>query len=224
MPMESWWDLGEGIGYGGSELHVSSVTCPHCLYRGNFDVEYTKDQKHPTRPKALHWLVLKCNECNMRSFVLWSGNGFGPSGIHASRVYPPSLKASAKAPDHWPSQVGNAWEQAHKSLGTESWDAAAAMAGRALQAVTRGHFKAKPATLEKEIEELGSKGILPRPMVEWAHEIRLLRNIGAHPDPVEESVSAADAKDIVKFLDYFLIYVFNLPKEIADYKARRKDK
>ena len=42
-----------------------------------------------------------------------------------------------------------------------------AMAGRTLQALTLGHFKAIPTSLEKEIEELGRKGVLPGAMVEW---------------------------------------------------------
>ena len=205
MPLESWWDLGEHAGVSGPALHVGSITCPHCLRRGHFRVEF--------------------NDCVMSCFVLWSASTSGGfSGMHDYQVYPPSLKDDPKAPEYWPTQVGSAWEQAHKAINTKSWDAAAAMAGRALQALTGGHFHAKPATLEKEIEELGGEGVLPVAMVEWAHEIRLLRNIGAHPDPSEESVDATDAKDIVEFLDYFITYALDLPKQISDYKARRSQK
>lgn len=144
----------------------------------------------------------------------------GSTPIHGYRVYPPSFKTRAKAPEHWPEQVGRSWEQAHRSLETESWDAAVTMAGRALQAAVRG-MGASSGQLQKEIDELGEKGILPRSMVEWAHEIRIIRNIGAHPDSVDTSVSPEDAKDIVKFLDYFCIYTFNLPKEISEYRERR---
>ena len=101
--------------------------------------------------------------------------------------------------------------------------AAAAMAGRALQAATR-HLGAKPGKLNNEIDQLGENGILPKSMVEWTHEIRLLRNIGAHPDAVETAVEEDDAKDVVEFLDYFLVYTYDLPKQIEDYKERRKKK
>ena len=36
MPLESWWDLGEHVGVSGAGLHIGSITCPHCLRRGNF--------------------------------------------------------------------------------------------------------------------------------------------------------------------------------------------
>ncbi len=40
----------------------------------------------------------------------------------------------------------------------------------------------------------------------------------------ETSVKPKDAKDVVKFLDYFLVYAFDLPKEIGDYRKRREGK
>jgi hypothetical protein len=220
--MESWWELGEGPGFEGSEPHLPRFSCPYCGYKGNLERVFATRRDHPELKKTMLYQVLKCGECLMFSFLMSSPSRFsGGHPLHGARLYPPSLKSEWRPPEHWPEQVGRAWVQAHNSIDTKSWDAAAAMAGRALQAATRGHFQAKAASLEKEIDELGGKGILPAPMVEWAHEIRLVRNIGAHPDPLELEVKEEDAKDIVKFLDYFLVYSFNLPKEIADYKARR---
>src|SRR5882724_5195648 len=157
MPLESWWDLGDWVGESGHELHVGSVTCPNCLRQGNFRTEFESAIKNESLRKTMNFVVLKCNDCVMSCFVMWSASRFGggSGGMHGYRVYPPSLKGDPEAPAHWPAQVGGAWEQAHKAINTKSWDAAAAMAGRALQALTRGYFKAKHATLEKEIEELG---------------------------------------------------------------------
>jgi hypothetical protein len=94
------------------------------------------------------------------------------------------------------------------------------MARRSLQAALR-EKGAKKGRLYDQVEQLGEAGVLPIPMVQWAGEIRLLGNIGAHPDEVESEVDAQDAKDIVKFLDYFLVYSYNLPLEIEEYKKRR---
>lgn len=219
--MESWWELGEGVGYSGHTPVLALVACPHCGYKGNFTREFHKERTSPELHKTLHFEILKCNECLLYMFLMWSPSSFGGrSGMHGFRAYPPSLKTYPDAPDHWPEQVGRAWEQAHKSIDTKSWDAAAAMAGRSLQAAVR-QLGATPGNLKDEINELGTKGILPKSMVDWAQEIRIIRNIGAHPDPLETSVDPDDAKDIVKFLDYFLVYTYNLPKEIQDYKARR---
>jgi hypothetical protein len=225
MVWESWWELGEGAGVQGDRLYRSRIECPHCLRRGNFRIEYQSALQHGSTNKIMNFEVLKCNECVMSCFVMWSASTMGGlHGHHGYVVFPNSLKTDRKAPQHWPSQIGSAWEQAHKAIGTKSWDAAAAMAGRALQAATRGHFKAKPGKLKSEIDELGERGILPTPMMEWAHEIRLLRNVGAHPDEEGIAVDAKDARDIVEFMDYFLVYALNLPRQIADYKKRRAEK
>ncbi len=135
--MKSWWELGEGVGFSGEKPILALIACPHCGYKGNFNREFQKDHTSQELHKTLHFEVLKCNECLLMSFLMWSTSRFGgPGGIHGYRVYPPSLKGPVKAPDHWPEQVGKAWEQAHKSLGTESWDAAVTMAGRDF---TSGH-------------------------------------------------------------------------------------
>lgn len=222
--MKSWWELGEGVGYSGGAPVLGLIVCPHCGYKGNFAREFHKERTSKELDKTLHFEILKCNECLLYTFLIWSPSSFGGRPeMHGSRVYPPSLKGPIKAPEHWPEQVGRAWEQAHKSLDTESWDAAATMAGRSLQAAVR-QLGAKPGKLKGEIDELGAKGILPKSMVDWAEEIRVIRNVGAHPDPIETSVDPDDAKDIVEFLDYFLVYSYNLPKQIQDYKARRTKK
>ena len=222
--MDSWWDLAEWTGHSGQKLRISSIKCPHCLYEGSFETVFNVERVNQSLHKKMHFLVLKCNECLMYCFVMWSPSRIGGAhGIHGYVVFPRSLKTEPTAPRHWPVQVGSAWEQAHKCIRAASWDAAATMAGRALEAATR-HLGAKPGKLVAELNELGDKGILPKSMVDWAHEIRVLRNVGAHPDPVETRVEKGDASDVAKFLDCFLTYVYDLPKEIADYKERRVKK
>lgn len=219
--MDSWWELGEGFGYTGGEPNLATLPCPHCGYKGNFTRELDKQSVSQTTGKILHFDVLYCRGCLLYLFLIWSADSSG-AGLHDYKIFPPSLKTSPEAPEHWPEQVGTAWEQAHKSLATESWDAAAVMAGRSLQAAAR-EMGAQGDRLQSEIADLREKGILTDAMIEWVDEIRLIRNIGAHPDSVETSVDPDDARDIVKFLDYFLIYAYDLPKQIQDYRTRRND-
>ena len=42
-------------------------------------------------------------------------------------------------------------------------------------------------------------------------------------EPMVEA-PAADVRDVVKFLDFLLQYLYNLPNEIAEYRKRRVDK
>lgn len=220
--MDSWWDLGEGVGFRGHEPTMALIECPYCGHKGRWNSILKKDRLNPTDKKVLNFEMLQCIECSNYSWMIWSRDKYRVHDAHHDfRLYPPPLHAKQiKAPEHWPAQVGKAWEQAHKSLSTDSWDAAAAMAGRALQPALKDKGARKDRLVD-QIRELGSAGILPKPMLEWAEEIRILRNIGAHPDE-EVEVTPHDAKDIVKFTDYFLIYTYDLPREIEAYKSRRE--
>jgi hypothetical protein len=75
--------------------------------------------------------------------------------------------------------------QAQKALDRESWDAAATMARRAVQATSRHLLGKKVGTLNDEIKVLVDKQIIPKAMGDWATHVRLLGADGAHPDPDE---------------------------------------
>lgn len=126
-----------------------------------------------------------------------------------------------QAPDHWPEAVGRYWVQAHRSLTQENWDAAALMARNALQVALREHG-AKKGSLKSEIDDLAGTGVLPPLMKEWAHELRELGNDSAHPEPGQPPTAPEDAKDIVQFLDFLLKYLYTLPHQIAQYRARTR--
>jgi len=122
------------------------------------------------------------------------------------------------------------WIQAHDSLANENWDAAAVMSRSALQFIAR-HQGAKKGNLKQEIQDLAGKGILHPLMQEWSDEVRELGNDSAHPEvatgqsviqPIDDSApEPQDAKDIVSFLDFLLFYLYDLPKQIGEYRRRR---
>jgi len=174
-------------------------------------------KKKPNGSKELHFTTLKCGVCAGFVMVLWAG----AHGNHDFRVLPWPRKV-ANAPDHWPSDIGRYWVQAHRSLSDENWDAAAVMARSALQLSLR-QLEAGGRTLKDEIEDLASKGLLPPIMNEWAHEVRELGNDSAHPKPGQPATSPEDARDMVQFLDYFLEYLYTLPHRIERYRERRRD-
>ncbi len=58
-------------------------------------------------------------------------------------------------------------------------------------------------------------------MKDWAHQLRLLANESAHPDN-SSAPQNTDVRDILRFLDFLLKYLYTLPHEIAEYRNRRK--
>jgi hypothetical protein len=221
MRIESWWDLGEGAGLMGEELALYQIECAFCGERGNFKREFHAEKKKPNSRKVLNFDTFMCGSCAGYTQVLWSAGEFGGSRkLHQFIVQPRPLKVG-DPPGHWPRDVGRSWQQAHRSLQTDSWDAAAVMARTALQAAVRNKG-AEGKNLKGEITDLANKGVLPPLMREWSNEVRLLGNDATHPDGADQGTSRGDAQDIVAFLDYLLEYLYDLPKAIEEYRARRR--
>jgi hypothetical protein len=150
--------------------------------------------------------------------VFWSAG----SGLHDYKAVPWPLTHS-RYPAHWPPDIGRYWLQAQRNLDGENWDAAAIMAGSALQLALRSQG-ADGNTLQDEVKDLAAKGVLPPIMVEWADEVRWLRNPVTHPKPGQEGTSKKDATDVIEFLDFLLRYLLDLPHQINQYRLRKSDK
>jgi hypothetical protein len=219
--MENWWDLGEGIGYQGSELALFRITCPFCLEKGNFSFEHKATKKKPNSSKVLHFDTLKCGNCAGYVMVLWSASEFGRPGrgLHGFHVLPWPLRIN-DYPEHWTETVGRYWIQAHRSAKDENWDAASMTARSALQVALREQG-AQAKSLKGEIDILAAKGILPPHMKDWAHELRELGNEAAHPDQATAKAEPKDVLDVIEFLDFLLQYLYDLPYAIKEYRKRR---
>jgi hypothetical protein len=217
--MDSWWQLGEGSGYQGKDLALYRITCPFCLERGNFKSVFHVDKKKPNGNKKLNFDTLECGNCKGFVQVLWSASdlSFGDV-LHDYRVLPWPLKYE-KHPEHWPPDIGRYWLQAKRNVSDENWDAAAVMARSALQLALRDN-KAQGRNLKQEIDDLSARGVLPPIMKDWSDQVRELGNDSAHPAPSQVATNAQDARDIVRFLDFLLEYLYTLPYQIEQYRQR----
>lgn len=196
------------------------ITCPFCDETGNFTFAHEAEKGHQTSGKILHFDTLQCDNCSSYVLVFWSGSSTG-SGIYSYKVLPWPLRLTSY-PDYWPEPVGRAWLQAKRSLAGENWDAAALMARSSLQATLRDQG-AGGQSLSADIDALAETGVLPPLMKDWAHEVRELGNESAHPGPGQPPTDPSDARDIVRFLDSCLRYLYDLPREIEQYRARREE-
>ena len=219
--MDSWWQLGEGYGQHGEKLAVYQITCPFCMERGNFKTVFHAEKKKPNSDKKLNFDTLECGNCAGYVMVLWSASEYGHGrGLHNYEVLPWPLKFE-QYPEHWPEAVGRYWLQAKRNIRDENWDAAAVMARSALQIALRDH-NAEGRNLKQEIDSLAEKGILPPIMKEWSDHVRELGNESAHPNPNQGPTHPQDARDIVRFLDFLLEYLYTLPHRIQQYREREK--
>lgn len=229
--MDSWWELGEGMGLQGDRLGLWRITCAFCGEKGNFQLAFHGEKKKPNSDKRLNFDVYKCENCAGFVHVVWSAShlAYGTHGLYDYHVLPWPLKGKPEPSENWPKEMHRFWIQAHDSLANENWDAAAVMSRSALQFIVR-HQGAKKSNLKQEIQDLASKGVLHPLMEEWSHEVREIGNDSAHPEVpapdqsvprLEDAPEPQDAKDIVNFLDFLLFYLYDLPKQIGEYRKRR---
>jgi hypothetical protein len=192
--------------------------------KGNFSLAFHGEKKKPNSAKRLNFDVYKCENCTGFVHVFWSarefGHGFG-RGLYSFKVLPWPIDAKPEPSEDWPDGMKRFWIQAHDSLANENWDAANLMARSAVQFVVRDK-NAIDGVLKVQIDDLVSKGVLHPLMKDWADEVRLLANESAHPTaPIPLEVTPQDARDIVNFLDLLLFYLYDLPKQIENYRQRK---
>jgi hypothetical protein len=219
----SWWDLGEGHGYRGEKLATYRIPCAFCGEKGNFEtVHHLERQKPGTARKVLNYDTLKCGNCGNYLFALWSTNShvLAHNALHDYHLLP-WYQSTTSHPEHWPTDIGLYWVEARRSIEGKNWTAAALMARSAVQLVLRAH-EATGNNLKQEIDDLANKGLILPIMQEWAHEVRELGNDGTHPKPGSKGTSEKDAKDVVEFLTFMMTVMYDLPRQISEYRKRKK--
>jgi hypothetical protein len=90
------------------------------------------------------------------------------------------------------------------------------MARRTLEAITdeRGE---KTGSLYERLQRLATQ--VPAGIADWAKEVRVVGNMGAHYDPAKKP-TLEDARDLIDFLRELMKYLYELPAELA----RRRNK
>lgn len=218
-----WWNFGEHSGYPGEKLALYLIECPFCREKGNYSTAHHIEKQKANSHKVLNYDTLRCGNCGNFVQVFWSAEELsGSRGLH-NFLLQPWPKGSYRAPEYWPEAIQRFWLQAHTSLDSENFDATSVMVRSALQAALREQ-KAQGKTLKDEIDYLSKKGILPPVIKEWSDELRLLGNTSAHPSLDDSPVAKEDVQDAVEFLDSLLRYLYDLPKQINDYRSRKKNK
>jgi Domain of unknown function (DUF4145) len=209
-----------------------SGLCPRCGKQSSFekagslpvtfDYEtYTQGQDGISRHDATDVVTsLICRHCRQGVVVVeeqWVGDHpkrkgrFG--GVISYRgIHWWPLPDTKRSPDV-PNEIAGAFAESITALSANCPRASAAMARRTLEAITveRGETK---GTLAERLNALGTKGILHPTLSDWAKEVRLVGNIGAHFDPIQQ-VSMEDARQLVDFIRELLKYLYELPAELA---------
>ena len=118
-----------------------------------------------------------------------------------------------------PKQIADVFSEAATALSANCPRASVVMTRRTLEAITVDKGETK-GTLAERLNSLTQRGILHPTLIEWAKEVRLFGNIGAHFDPIE-TISVDDAKQLLTFVKELLKYVYELPAELERVRTKR---
>ncbi|MDE3119292.1 MAG: DUF4145 domain-containing protein, partial [Nitrospirota bacterium] len=189
--------------------------CPRCEKQSSFDYvqslpltfdgRYIIGHGEPNMPTYHERsTVLICRNCNQGVAVLeeqWTGEhrsiegkGSGTISWKGFHWWPLAGASSHKA---IPASISAAFNEAVLSLSANCPRAAAVMARRTLEAIAVDKGEVN-GTLAQRLSNLSSTGQLHPTLADWAKEVRLIGNNGAHFDPIND-VSLDDARQLVDF-------------------------
>ncbi len=121
-----------------------------------------------------------------------------------------------------PEQALSDYQEALKCKSIGANRASCSMFRRALQSSLVILGASDKLDLIKQIDSLTS---LPKDIIDWAHQIRIFGNWGAHPDKDNlKEVDAADVAEVYDFISKFFVYMFIMPEKVKLSRAKRDEK
>jgi hypothetical protein len=192
-----------------------------------FDGGYIIGRGEPNMP-TFHErsTVLICRNCHQGVAVLeeqWTGKhrsveqqGGGTiswKGFHWWPLVGASLHKAV------PAFISSAFNEAVLALSANCPRAAAVMARRTLEAIATDKGEAN-GTLAQRLNNLSTKGFLHATLADWAKEVRLIGNAGAHFDPISD-VSLVDARQLVDFIRELAKFLYVLPYELNERRTAK---
>jgi hypothetical protein len=197
------------------------LRCPHCNNSAPMEIVAEYSQVGPQFYEEANGFIDEgdiyellicpaCGEVTLRKY--YYAIYMDPGDERPVVLYP----HPEKVPTALPSTVMTAYQAANKVRSIDP-NAYAVLLGRVLEIICQDR-KAEGDTLYKKLEDLTKRGEIPQPLVEMAHGLRQLRNVGAHA-----SLGELTSKEI-PFLDdlcrAILEYVYSAPELIE--KAKRR--
>jgi len=114
------------------------------------------------------------------------------------------------------------YKEALKCMSIGADKAACSMFRRALQSSLVILGASPKDDLIKQINSLQS---LPKDIKDWAHQIRIFGNWGAHPDKDQlKNVESDDTEEVHDFVAKFFMYTFVMPEKVKLSRIRREEK
>lgn len=203
--------------------------CPHCDARAH--IEALWNEAHTFRNGDVEfYVVFRCKPCKklmLKTFRFEQNRYSNEQNLSVAgwkEMYPSVLDAQLGPEEKQfiPKDILDDYEEALKCQSIKANRAACAMFRRALQSALIQLGADSKLELIKQIESLSA---LPSDVKDWAHQIRIFGNWGAHPDKDNlKDVDESDATETHDFMSKFLLYVFIMPEKVKLSRQKREKK
>ncbi|MCL1089634.1 DUF4145 domain-containing protein [Shewanella profunda] len=191
----------------------SALTCNHCGNKAPMAIvsKYSRIRTHEHEGSPMvwdegpFWEMLECPACKGISFIsgYWHEYIHDETGPDYELLYP----AKAKLIRGLPPGIAKSFEAAQKVKPIDT-NAFAVLLGRVLDMVCIDK-KANGDSLFNRLKDIADKGIMPQQLADMAHQLRQLRNIGAHADLGE--LTDAEIPILESLSNAILEYVYSAP-------------
>lgn len=192
--------------------------CPHCNYPS-----YFRMAGEPQVYQLDSFENIRCiGECqNCREAILLVGKRRYASVPYEYCGHYPIGKPNESIPDEIPEIIGIDFKEALRCQFVNAHRATATMCRRALQSSCQDLGSAGNRLVD-QIDDLAQKGSITRALQDMAHTVRLIGNVGAHPDEDGlEDVGPDDASDLIEFSLEFYNHVYVMPEKLKKMSERR---
>lgn len=203
--------------------------CPHCGAKVHI-VQLWNDYHQFRNGDVEFYVAFRCKPCRklMVKTCRFEQNTYSNEQNLSFKgwdeKFPLSLDdaLSDKEKEFIPKEVAIDYQEALKYKSFGAIRASCSMFRRALQSSLLALGADHNLDLIKQIESLNN---LPPDIKDWAHQIRIFGNWGAHPDKDNlKDVSEDDVIEAHDFIAKFLLYMFIMPEKVKLSRAKRENK
>jgi len=193
--------------------------CPHCGARTHF-VMISNEHYHAKNRDQYNYVVFRCKPCTkliLKVFHSKQNPYSKEQNLETDGWVEKHPKTKVNADDKFveyvPEEVTLDYEEGLRCLSASSPRAAASMFRRSLQValIELGADQQKDL-----IDQIKSTSRLTDDLKDWAHNIRIFGNWGAHPQKDKlKDIDMTKAREVREFIDEFFNYVYVMPGKVA---------
>ncbi|WP_406443057.1 DUF4145 domain-containing protein [Streptomyces sp. NBC_01613] len=189
--------------------------CPICQQKVTATVEVHNDFAPDNEFEFWRYFIARCRLC-YQALLLEQPQNSKQFERELACVWPAPPRALAETV---PEVLRREHFEARTCFKSKAYTATVVMVRRTLEGVCAQHgINKKP--LHKAFEEMKAVGLIEGRLLEWAQELRVLGNEGAHF--TGKPVTRQDASDAVALAEALLDYLYVFNEQFLQFKDRRK--